>query len=72
MSRPYKSHQPGPLPEFYRLSAQQQVGLEKHQRMVKDALQWQAQSQKSETEREFIPVRVLRPVFSALLSLLTR
>lgn len=72
MSHPYKSHESGPLPEFYRLSAQQQVGLEKHQRMVEDALQWQAQSQIAETEPETVPARVLRPVFSALLSLLTR
>lgn len=72
MSHLFESPRQGQASEFLRLSAQQQVSLEKHQQMVEDALQWQAHSRLAEAAPESMPVQVLRPVFSALLSLLTK
>lgn len=52
-----------------RLSSMQQVGLEKHQRMIQDALRWQEVSRPAE-ESSSLPR--LYSVLAAILNLLTK
>jgi len=53
-------------PDFWKLSAQQQVGLDKHQQRVQDALQWQEAS-KSVDDQPKALVNVLDVLRTALL-----
>ena len=60
--------------DIHRLSTQQQNSLEKHQRMIDDAIKWQRYRQSPPTTTTAQPaMRMrLRPVFAALISIFSR
>jgi hypothetical protein len=58
--------------EIYRLSAQQQVSLDRHQQMINNALKWREVSYEAEARTQPKVVTQLRTVFASILTLFVR
>ena len=56
--------------DMHRLSTQQHVSLDKHQRMIDDALKWQRLSGAADKGQQPVAARRLQATWAALVNLL--
>jgi hypothetical protein len=57
---------------FRLLSPEQYVSLDKHRRMIDEALQWQQVSRLAEKESKSVATKRLRPILMAIVHLVTK